>query len=291
MRGVTTYPDLKVVVESDAWVGEGPVFDPRTGRLVWADACRGRVFEEDLTTGEHLVVPVPSMVGAMAPRDSAPGFAAAVADGFGFIAGGRLEVVDAVLPEPELRMNGGKVDSRGRFWAGSSEMSGAAGGGRLHRWDGVRLSVVIAADLIRPSGLGWNAEDDVMYLADSCGRVIYQAPYHADEGRIGRLDILVEVGKPGVPDGLAVDVEGCLWVPIWGEGQLRRYDGTGRLIGVVSLPVSQPSNCAFGPDNCLYITSARKGLTSEQVARQPLAGSVLAVDPGTQGVPVHPFRA
>ena len=30
MIGITTYSDIKVVVESDASVGKGPVFDQRT---------------------------------------------------------------------------------------------------------------------------------------------------------------------------------------------------------------------------------------------------------------------
>jgi sugar lactone lactonase YvrE len=291
MGGIKTYSDLKVVAESDASVGKGPVFDPRTSRLVWIDIYSGQLFEEDLVTGDQRVSSVSSMVGAVAPRESEPGFAAAVSDGFGFISGGTLEVVDEVLPTPEFRMNDGKVDSRGRFWAGSNEMSYAAGGGRLHRWDGERLSVVVATNFILPNGLGWNAEDNVMYLTDSYAHMIYQTSYQADEGKIGRLDMFVEVKGPGVPDGLAIDAEGCLWVAIRGGGQLRRYDRTGRLIGVVPVPVSQPSSCAFSPDDCLYITSARNGLSAEELARQPLAGSVFAVDPGTQGVPVRSFRA
>jgi sugar lactone lactonase YvrE len=137
--------------------------------------------------------------------------------------------------------------------------------------------------------MGWNLDDSRMYLADSYANLVYHAPFRSDDGDIGRLDILVEVDGPGVPDGMSIDVEGCLWVAIWGGSELRRYDAAGRLVGVVPVPVTQPSSCAFDSTGRLYITSARKGLSPEQLARQPLAGSVFTVETDTLGVPVHSF--
>ena len=98
---------------------------------MWVDIYGGKVFENDLRTGEQTVTDVGTMVGAVAPRADQPGFVAAVADGFGFIVDGELTIVDRVLPEPELRMNDGKVDSRGRFWAGSNEMAFQPGQARV----------------------------------------------------------------------------------------------------------------------------------------------------------------
>lgn len=291
MSSVVTYSNLDVVVEDDSSdVGEGPIFDPRTGRLVWVDIYGGKVFEDDLATGEHLEHRIGTMVGAVAPREDRPGFVAAVADGFGFIVDGTLELTDPVLPGPELRMNDGKVDSRGRFWAGSNEMAFAPGQGRLHRWDGRTPSVVVATGLVLPNGLGWDLDDTVMYVADSYANVLYSAPFRADEGGIGRLEVLIDVAGPGVPDGLAVDVDGCVWVAMSSGREVRRYDPAGTLIGVVPVPVSQPSSCIFGPDGRLYITSARNGLSEAQLATEPLAGSVFAVETGIRGVPVHSFR-
>jgi sugar lactone lactonase YvrE len=292
MASVRTYSDFDVAVRSDTSdVGEGPVFDPRTGRLVWVDIYGCKVFEDDLSSGRQTVTEVSMMVGAVAPRADHEGFVAAVADGFGFIADGELKMVDQVLPEPNLRMNDGKVDSRGRFWAGSNDLEFASGQGRLHRWDGESPSVVVVGGLVLPNGLGWNAEDTVMYLADSYANLLYRADFHPEAGDLGRFDTLAETEGPGVPDGLAVDVDGCLWVAMHGGREVRRYDPTGRVVGVVPVPVLQPSSCVFGPDGRLYITSARNGLSPEALARSPLSGSVFVVETGTTGVPVQPFRA
>jgi sugar lactone lactonase YvrE len=291
MSNIVTYRQLDVAVESDASeVGEGPIFDPRTGRLVWVDIYGGLVFEDDLQTGEQTVTNVNTMVGAVAPRADEAGFVAAVAGGFGFIVDGTLELVDPVLPEPELRMNDGKVDSRGRFWAGSNEMEFKPGLGRLHRWDGTGPSVVVANGLVLPNGLGWNADDSIMYLADSYAELIYSAPFDAETGDLGTLEVLVEVPGPGVPDGLAIDVEGCVWLAMSGGSEVRRYSPAGELIGAIPVPVTQPSSCIFGPDGRLYITSARHGLSTEDFRRQPLAGSIFVVETDIEGVPVQSFR-
>jgi sugar lactone lactonase YvrE len=292
MTGVRTYSDLDVAVRSDTSdVGEGPVFDARTGRLVWVDIYGCKVFEDDLVSGRQTVTEVGMMVGAVAPRAGHDGFAAAVADGFGFLAGGELQVVDRVLPEPNLRMNDGKVDSRGRFWAGSNDMDFAPGQGRLHRWDGRSPSAVVVDGLVLPNGLGWNAEDTVMYLADSYANLLYRAEFHTDSGELDRPVVLTKTEGAGVPDGLAVDVEGCFWVAMYGGREVRRYDPAGRVVGIVPVPVLQPSSCVFDPDGRLFITSARNGLSAEELERSPLSGSVFVVETGTTGVPVQPFGA
>ena len=107
---------------------------------------------------------------------------------------------------------------------------------------------------------------------------------------LGELAPLCRV-DPALPDGLAVDVDGSLWIAVWGGSEVRRYDSAGHLTGTVAMPVTQPSSCAFGDDGTLYITSARTGLTAEDLQSQPHAGSVFALATATRGVPIHAFAA
>jgi sugar lactone lactonase YvrE len=60
---------------------------------------------------------------------------------------------------------------------------------------------------------------------------------------------------------------------------------------VVRLPVQRPTCPAFGGANLdlLYVTSASIGLSSEELARQPCAGGLLAFDPGVRGLPEARF--
>jgi len=279
-------PDL--VVPASASVGEGPVFDRRTGALCWVDLMAGRLHETDLDSGVTSTVTIGMALGAVAPRRVGAGFAVAVADGFGFVDAGGLRLVDRVLPGPGHRMNDAKCDSRGRLWAGSTHVDFASGAGALHRWDGRGPSVVVARGFTLPNGIGWSPDDTRMYLVDSMSGDILAADFDAVDGVVGEFRVLCRVGA-GLPDGLAVDVDGCIWVAVWGGSVVQRYSPDGVLLGECRLPVSQPSSCAFAADGTLVITSARAGLTGSDLSAQPLAGSIFAVATSTRGVPVEAF--
>ena len=90
---------------------------------------------------------------------------------------------------------------------------------------------------------------------------------------------------------MAVDTDGALWVAIWGGSEVRRYDATGEVTATIPMPVSQPASCAFGADGTLFITTAREGLTAQQLASQPHAGSVFALATSSDGVPVRALAA
>ena len=211
-----------------------------------------------------------------------------MADGFGLVVDGVLELVDRALPEARRRMNDAKCDSAGRLWAGSTHVEYEPGAGVLHRWTGTAPSEVVLTGLTLPNGIGWNAEDTAMYLVDSMSHRLLSTTFDADEGEMGEFAELARVDS-GLPDGLAVDAEGCIWVAVWGGAEVLRFDPRGRLVGRVPMPVDQPSSCAFGADGTLYITSAWAGLDDDARARQPLAGSVFALSTNTTGVPVAAF--
>ncbi|WP_217275191.1 SMP-30/gluconolactonase/LRE family protein [Microbacterium hominis] len=282
--------DVRPIIRAEARVGEGPVTDPRTGRLCWVDILAGDLLQSDLDGGTTERWEFDTYLGAIAPRASQSGFAVAVAEGFGFAVDGALAIEDPVLADPQLRMNDAKCDPLGRLWAGSNDLAFASGRGSLHRWDGGGASTVIRSGLTLPNGLGWTEDAGTMILIDSMAGTVMRAPFDVDRGEVGDFVPFATVDD-GLPDGLAVDREDCVWVAIWGASAVHRYDLSGRLIERVDMPVSQPSSCSFAADGTLYVTSAREGLSAEQLAREPLAGSVFAIDTDTRGVPVAAFAA
>jgi xylono-1,5-lactonase len=89
------------------------------------------------------------------------------------------------------------------------------------------------------------------------------------------------------PDGMTVDAEDCLWIAFWDGWCVRRLTPAGQVIAELKVPVQRPTSCAFGGPGFdqLFITSARRGLTAEQLALQPSAGGLLMTVPGVEGVP------
>jgi len=109
----------ELVVNAAAGLGEGPVWDADGGVLWWVDIVGETVHRTDPRTGEDEILPVGRMIGAVALRASG-GLVAAVRDGFVAIDPdtGRVELIAPVEAEDETtRMNDGKVDPTGRFWA------------------------------------------------------------------------------------------------------------------------------------------------------------------------------
>lgn len=285
---MTAAPVPEVVIRASAETGEGPVWDARTGELVWVDIPAGLLHRSDASTGADTATQAGMKLGAVAVASSG-GFAAAAEDGFGLIDdGGHLELLDRALPDPGTRMNDAACDSQGRMWAGSLGAGIAPGSGLLHCWEPGQPSRVVLRGLTLPNGIAWSPSGKQMYLADSIAGAVYEFGFEAGEGRLGERRVLIEIPpEQGLPDGLCADADGCLWLAVWGGWQVRQYDPNGRLLATVGFPVAQPSACAFGPGTTLYVTSAWEGLPSDH--GQPLAGSVFAFDAGIRGAETGVF--
>jgi sugar lactone lactonase YvrE len=252
---------VDVTVRAQAIVGEGPVWQPETGVLHWVDIPQGTIFSSVPGSSASAGVQLPWSVGAVAlDRDGGLVFAGAA--GFGLITD---DGYDLRLPfsRPGERMNDAKVDPAGRFWAGSTAVDFRAGAGALHVVDGGWTHRVARTGFTLPNGLDWSPDGTEFYLADSYQRAVYAYPFDLEDGALGAPRTVLSLDDAdGVPDGLTVDADGCLWIAIWGGGRLIRVAPTGELLTTVPMPVRQPSSCAFGGPglDVLFVTSARDGL-------------------------------
>ncbi len=287
--------EAELALEARSELGEGPMWDADLRRLVWVDITGSSVHRYDPERGHHESANVGQPVGAVVCR-GASGLVVAVRDGFGFLdfERGELELVAEVEAEmPGNRMNDGKCDTAGRFWAGTMSSAGDRPTGALYRLDS-DLSVTRVLDGVTISnGIAWSPDDRQMYYIDSPSYRVDVFDYDVERGEIANRRTLFELPpNGGLPDGMTVDAEGLLWIAFWGAGAVRRYTPDGLLAAVVELPVSLVTSCAFGGDDLrdLYITSASGPLSPEQAVAQPHAGGLFRARPGVSGLPPRGFR-
>jgi len=266
-------------------VAEGPFWDAHGATVSWVDITGGELWQSQLHPWEPSVVRFDGTLAAAIPRS---------AGGFVLCLSGEIVLTDpigavvsrtTVLTDASLRFNDAKCDSAGRLWAGTTAVEFTEGGGALYRHDGTTPELV-AEGLVLPNGLGWSPDDTRFYLVDSMRNQILHAAFDAESGKIGELSVAFKT-TGGLPDGLCVDSTGMLWVAFWGGGVVRQFTPGGRQLASIDVPAQQCSSCCIVNDT-LCITTARSGLSAEEIAAEPLAGSLFtaAVD-GLQGVPLH----
>lgn len=91
---------------------------------------------------------------------------------------------------------------------------------------------------------------------------------------------------------MTADVEGNLWIAMWGGAQVTRWDPrSGRLLEQIPIPALQSSSCVFGGRdmNELYVTSARIGMSETDLNKYPLSGSLFKVTTSTVGMKTFEF--
>ncbi|WP_249998556.1 SMP-30/gluconolactonase/LRE family protein [Actinoplanes sp. M2I2] len=284
----------RAVTEVRAEHAEGPAWDGRREELLWVDQFAGLVHRARYTGGELRPVrtyQVGRPVGAVVPISGADGWMLAAGAGFlRLSADGRTEVV----AEPEAavrdtnRMNDGKCDPRGRFYAGSMAWSKRAGAGSLYRYDGQVHAIL--RDVTISNGLAWSAAGDLMYYIDTPTGRVDVFTVGRDGEPVDRRPAFAIDPADGAPDGMCADDEDCLWVALWGGHQVCRYAPTGEKLATVEVPAPQVSSCAFG-GRTLFITTSQEGYTPADSARHPDAGRLFAVDLPVGGPAATPFTS
>lgn len=274
-------------------LGEGPVWDGHRQQVLWVDSEAGRVFRGDLV-GDDLavtsVLEIGEKVGSVAPTH----------DGGLLVAGEHeVHVHDAsdrhvesirVLPEGQRsRLNDGTVDPAGRFLVGSIRLDDRSRQECLWSIDAERTVRPVVEGITVSNGIGFAPDGATMYYVETRPGMVLAFDYDVASGSATNRRVVLDCG--GTPDGLAVDVEGCLWVAFFGDGQVRRLSPRGEVlesIDVIEVDAPNatcPTFVGHGLDR-LVITTARFRMTEEAISRYPLSGAVFVADVPVPGVAV-----
>ncbi len=292
----------EVYLHGDDCIGEGPVWSVTERALYWIDIGRKHVYRKEQSEPAPRRWALSDYPGCLAELSEGR---IAVAFGTGVHAldlrsgGTRLmrSVADRRL---ETRFNDGKVDPAGRLWVGTMQNNFTSDGSQIgvDRFDGAlyRFELdgsvnTVEVDVGIANTLAWSPDQKNFYFGDSLKGIIFVYDFDVDSGTIVNKRVFYDEPGFGVPDGSAIDVDGCLWNVRWDGGALLKITPEGKLDQVVELPVPRPTSCAFGGDDLrtLFVTSSTNGLTQAQLAQAQLSGSVFAIHGAGQGLGVPPM--
>lgn len=286
--------DVRCVWPAGASLGESPLWIAEDAALYWVDIERATLFRYLPSHRRGQACTMPFAITSLAPMTDGRLLGTSHREIHALDPrSGRLSRIRGLDAGAEgLRINDGCCHPSGAFWFGTMDLGERAPVGDFYRLSADGACERLAAALAITNGPAFTHDGRRGFFVDTVGRRILHAPM--EDGRlVAPLRPFVEMTESdGYPDGLAVDAEGGVWCAHWGAGRVTRFDADGRVSGIVRVPVSNVTKCAFGGERLdrLFITTARKGLDAATLAAQPLAGGLFEAEVGHRGSPAAPYR-
>lgn len=287
---------IEVLVDVKTTLGEGPVWDVEEQRLYWIDSFGCKVYRCTADGREVRAWNVPDKIGSMALRKQG-GAVLSLANGFhflDFITGATQLIVDPEHDKPNTRLNDGKVDKRGRFVAGSMDVTEDGPNGALYRLDPDLSLHKLDDGIIVSNGPCWSPDGKIFYFSDTWSGEIWAYDYDLETGNVSnrRTFAKLDTSTGGAADGSTVDAEGYLWNAQVYDGKVIRYAPDGTVDRVIEMPVKKVTSVNFGGPNMdvLFVTSMAKPPLPRFPEDGILRGSVFAIHGlGTRGIPEPRF--
>ena len=285
----------KLLLDSQCSLGEGPIWHPGRQELFFFDINQETLFAITATgeiTNQWLFNEI---VAAAAIVDDNTLLLATESGlkGFDIATGGIAPIVGIEADNAATRTNDSRVHPSGAFWIGTMGKQEEAPIGSVYHYRDGTLSTLLTGISI-PNATCFSPDGTIAYWSDTPTRKIMQCATDPATGMpIGDWRLFADVsGHRGYPDGAVVDSQGYLWNARWGGGCVVRHAPDGSIDRVIEVPVSQVTCPAFGgPDlKTLFITTANKNLSADQLAAEKVAGGLFALDVDVAGQAETPIQ-
>ena len=290
-------------------LGESPFWHPTERKLYWVDISGKNICRSDLQSKTPESWHMPSEPGCIAPMQGG-GLVIALRQGV-FTApvwGGELcHLLTLPYDGTCVRANDGKCDAKGRFWVGTVDETKTQHAAALYCIDcssTVPLVVRMLAGATTANGLAWSPDGQTLYWADTPNHSVQAWHYDGSSNSLqNQRNFAKFVGKPtegesahsayqGRPDGAAVDVHGNYYVALYEGACVAKFAPNGALLARYATPVQCPTMPCFGGDDLktLFVTSARQGRSSAELAKYPQSGCIFYQPMDLPGMPVNFFQ-
>jgi sugar lactone lactonase YvrE len=283
------------IIPAGNTLGEGVLWDSRREVLWWTDIQRRRLHRYYPGSGAMQTLDTPERVGSFGFVAGSEQLIAAFESGIALYHPHEKTVKWLARPQAEIqgiRFNDGRVDRRGRFWSGTMvEGAQSTARGNVYSVDRTGTARCQISNVRISNSLCMSPDGTLLYFADSPTRVINVYELAEPEGVLGPPRVFARTPEGSLPDGAAVDEDGCVWSAHWGGACVVRYTPEGRVDRTVEVPATQPSCVCFGGSalDLLFVTSARENLDAATLQGEPHAGDVFVYRTGVKGLPEQEY--
>jgi L-arabinonolactonase len=276
-------------------LGESIVWDSTIQRLVWVNIHKKELYRGDpFSADKPQISKFDKRIGAVGLTDK-KSLILAFESGFSLFDEDTETVTSIAEIEhghPMVRLNDGRASPDGSFVCGGMhEEKIQKPTSSIYRLNSDKSVDELLTGVKCANSTCWSPDGRYMYFSDMPSRRIDVFRYDSGELKDRRPFFIFEKNG-GLPDGSTVDSEGYVWNAVWGAGKIIRISPDGILDREILLPTSNPTCLAFGGPNLdmLFITTAKFGLTKEQLSLEQRAGDLLVYRPGVQGLQEHRFH-
>lgn len=290
----TVHATLVNVVEVGNTLGEGVLWDDIGQRAWWTDIQERMLYRYEPVRGVLEKFELPERLGSFGFVENSNRIIAAFESGFAFYhpESGQLDwIARPQHAAGNVRFNDGRVDHKGRFWAGSMVEGKGEPTGQLYCLCNGHIETHLRGIAIS-NGLCFSPDARHLYFADSPRLTIHRFDMEPVSGALSNRQVFAQTPAREFPDGSIVDEAGHLWNAQWGASRIVRYAPDGSISGSIELPVTQPTCIAFGHAalDHLFVTTAREELSAAALSLQPEAGHLFIYRTNLKGNPEPRYR-
>ena len=284
---------IKCAWKTKLLLGEGTLWVSKLNSIFFVDIKKKKILILNIRTNKKKILKVNKEIG----------FVAHIKENI-FILGLKSEIriinlknlknlysLKIELDKPNNRINDGKTDPMGRLWFGTMDNLEKKQSGSLYCLDdSLKLHKVDDKYFITNGPAFLNKNN--FYHADSKKKIIYKIKINT-KFQIIKKKIFVKFKKEeGSPDGMTTDIKNNLWVCHYRGARISVYNLKGHKIHQIYLPAKNITNCTFGgiKNDELFISTARKDMSSEELKKYPLSGSLFRVKTNIKGTKTIPFK-
>ena len=277
----------RILCDTACQLGEGPTYDPASGKAFWFDIKGRKLHELHLASMAKAVHDLPFLASVLAVIDAERQLL--VSDQGLFIrtvADGRLTPFATLEDNPVNRSNDGRVHPCGALWASTMGRNAEKQSGAIYHVAGTRVTKLFANVTI-PNSICFSPDGGIAYFIDSAVNRLMRVALDPKTGLPdGEPELLSDQsGTPGDVDGSVCDADGLIWNARWGGNGIDVYRPDGTKIAHYLVPALQTSCPAFIGEKAdrLLVTSAWADMDEAARRADPNAGRTFELGIAVKG--------